>query len=56
MALNLKEKQYRKLIAELRNKLNLVECNLSDKEYDKIEFDKVPAKAMLKYRNVFNNK
>lgn len=54
--LNLKEKQYRKLIVELRNKLNLVECNLSEKEYDKIEFEKVPAKAMLKYRNVFNNK
>ncbi len=53
-SLGMSEKEYRKVLSELRNKINIVERNLSFKEYDKIDFFKVPAKAMLKYRNVYN--
>lgn len=53
-SLGMTEKEYRKILSELRNKINIVERNLSFKEYDKIDFSKVPTKAMLKYRNSYN--
>lgn len=53
--LNISEKEYRKLLSKIRNKLNLVEHNLTNKDYDNIDFSKVPAKAMLKYRKAFEN-
>lgn len=58
--LNMSEKEYRTTLSNLRNKLNLVEKNLTNREYDKIDFSKVPSKAMIKYnksytRNI-NNK
>lgn len=54
--LGLKEEEYRKLVTSIRRKLKLVETNLTNKEYQSIEFDKVPTKAMLKYRNCFYGK
>lgn len=51
--LNISEKEYRKLLAQLRSKLNIIEKNLTNKEYDKIEFDKIPAKALLKYNQAY---
>ena len=48
-----KKKEYRKLLAQLRSKLNIIEKNLTNKEYDKIEFDKIPAKALLKYNQAY---
>lgn len=55
-ALGMKEQEYRKLLKELRDKLNLVEKNLTTKEYKRIDFSQVPAKAMLKYRKAFEEK
>ncbi len=55
-ALGMKEEEYRKLLKELRNKLNLVEKNLTNKDYKNIDFSQVPAKAMLKYRKAFEEK
>lgn len=55
-AYNLSEQEYRKLLSSLRSKLNIIEKNLTNKDYDKIEFAKVPSKAMLKYEGVFNTK
>ena len=52
--LNMSEKEYRIILKELRNKLNIVEKNLTNKEYNKIEFSKVPAKAMIKYNEAYN--
>lgn len=43
---------YRKAISKIRARLNLIETKLVNKDYD-IDFEKVPAKAMLKYKNVF---
>ena len=55
-ALSMSEKEYRKMLANLRGKLNIVEKNLTDKNYDKIDFKEIPTKAMLKYTNVYKNK
>lgn len=52
--LGITEEEYRKTLTELRKKLNLVENNLSKKDYKTIDFEKVPAKAMLKYKVSFN--
>lgn len=48
------EKEYRKVLSELRSKINIVEKNLSEKTYDNINFEEVPTKAMLKYSYVFS--
>ncbi len=47
--LNMSEKEYRTTLSNLRNKLNLVEKNLTNRDYDNIDFSKVPSKAMIKY-------
>lgn len=46
-------KQYRKLLSELRKKISLVETKLTEKSYDEIEYDKLPSKAGMIYRNAF---
>ncbi len=51
--LNMSEKEYRTTLSNLRNKLNLVEKNLTNREYDNIDFSKVPSKAMIKYNESY---
>lgn len=48
-----KPKQYRKLLSELRAKLNLVETKLTDKRYGEIQYDKLPSRAGMIYRGAF---
>lgn len=55
-ALNMTEKEYRKTLSNLRNRLNIVEKNLTDKKYENIDFNHVPTKAMLKYTNAYTNR
>lgn len=52
-SLNMTEKEYRQTLSQLRNKLNIVEKNLTKKRYENIDFSKVPTKAMLKYTNAY---
>lgn len=54
--LGMSEKEYRKVLTTLRTKLNIVEKSLTTKEYDNIIFSEVPAKAMIKYQKVYNEK
>ncbi len=54
--LGLSEKEYRQILTSLRKKLNIVERNLTFKQYNNIDFNEVPAKAMLKYTNTFKEK
>ena len=54
--LNMSEKEYRKMLSSLRSKLNIVEKNLTERQYENIEFSKVPTKAMLKYTNAYMNR
>lgn len=52
--LKITEEEYRKTLSLIRKKLNLIENNLSKKDYSSIDFEKVPTKAMIKYRECFN--
>ena len=51
--LGLQEKTYRKTLSRLRGYLNIVERNLSQATYDKIQYSQVPSKAALLYKQAF---
>ena len=46
-------KQYRKALSILRARINVLERLMSEGRWDEIEFDKIPSKAGLKYKNAF---
>ena len=46
-------RQYRKALSELRKRINVLERLMSENRWDEIEFDKIPSKAGLVYRNAF---
>ena len=46
-------KQYRKTLSILRNRINIVERLMSENRWDEIEFDKIPSKAGMIYKNAF---
>ena len=51
--LKMTHKQYRKVLSSLRTKINIVEKLMSENRWDEIEFDKIPSRAGLIYRNAF---
>ena len=51
--LGLTHKEYRQMLSKLRAKINIVEALMSANRWDEIEFDKIPSKAGLKYKNAF---
>ena len=51
--LRMTDKQYRKTLSILRKKINVLERLMSAGEWNKIEFDEIPSKAGLMYRNAF---
>lgn len=52
-ALGLSEVEYRKSLSAFRKYLDIVECKMSRKEFDKITYKAVPSKAMMIYRSSF---
>lgn len=52
-ALGYTPKQYRKLLSELRKHINVVECKMSAKQWNEIDYSKVPSKANINYNNAF---
>ena len=46
-------KQYRRTLSILRERINVLEKLMSAGEWEKIEFDKIPSRAGLIYRNAF---
>ena len=50
---NMTHKQYRKTLSILRERIKVVERLMSANRWDEIEFDKIPSKAGLVYRNAF---
>ena len=46
-------KQYRKTLSIIRARINVLERLMSAGEWDKIEFDKIPSRAGLIYKNAF---
>ena len=52
-ALGMTCKQYRKSLSILRERINVLERLMSAGQWDKIEFDKIPSRAGMIYRNAF---
>ena len=52
-AFGMTPKQYRKTLSVLRERINVLERLMSAGKWDEIEFDKIPSKAGLKYKNAF---
>ena len=51
--LGMSEKNWRKIITPIRQKLNLVETKLTERDYSSIEYDKLPSRAFNKYKTAF---
>ena len=54
--LGLNSKDYRVMLSALRKKINIVERLMSENRWDEIEFDKIPSRAGLIYKNAFARK
>ena len=52
-ALGLSEVEYRKSLSAFRKYLDIVECKMSRKDFDKITYKAVPSRAMMIYRKSF---
>lgn len=53
-ALGMEQREYRRLVTALRSRIGLAECHLTRKQPGKVNYEAVPAQAMLKYRNAFD--
>ena len=53
VAFGMNHKQYRKTLAILRERINVLERLMSENRWDEIEFDKIPSRAGLIYKNAF---
>ena len=51
--LKLTPREYRLLLSKLRSYLDVVEVKMCDNEWSKIDYEKVPSLANLKYKNAF---
>lgn len=52
-AFGMTSRQYRKTLSTLRERINVLERLMSARQWDKIEFDKIPSRAGLIYKNAF---
>lgn len=52
-AFGMTHKEYRKTLSTLRQRIKIVERLMSENRWEEIEFDKIPSKAGLIYRNAF---
>lgn len=53
MGLGITEREYRIMLTELRKLIKIVEHNLSTKDYDGIDYSKLPSQAGMKYKKAF---
>ena len=51
--LSMNHKEYRKMLSIMRARINVLEVLMSANRWDEIEFDKIPSKAGLIYKNAF---
>lgn len=51
--LGMTHKQYRKTLSILRERINVLERLMSEGRWDEIEFDKIPSRAGMIYKNAF---
>lgn len=52
-SLGLTPREYRKLLSRLRKAISIVETKLTEKNYEAIDYSKIPSKASMKYRQAF---
>ena len=52
-AFGMNHKQYRKTLSVLRERINIVERLMSENRWDELEFDKIPSRAGMIYKNAF---
>ena len=53
IAFGMNHKQYRKTLSILRQRINVLERLMSENRWDEIEFDKIPSRAGMIYKNAF---
>lgn len=53
IAMGMSHKQYRKTLSILRARINVLERLMSAGKWDEIEFDKIPSRAGMIYKNAF---
>lgn len=51
--LNLSEREYRKVLTSLREKIKIVETKMCSRDWTNIEYDKIPSRASYMYRKAF---
>lgn len=51
--LNLSPAEYRRMLSLLRKKIRIVESQMSDNQWNKIDYGKLPSKAGFMYQNAF---
>ena len=51
--MSMSHKEYRKMLSIMRARINVLEVLMSANRWDEIEFDKIPSKAGLIYKNAF---
>lgn len=51
--LGIKVSKYRKLLSSLRKYIGIVETKLTERDYANIDFEKLPSRALFKYRSAF---
>lgn len=54
--LNLSERDYRKLLSELRGHIDVIERRMSSRNWSTIRYESVPSKAMTNYRKAFSKR
>lgn len=52
-AFGVNDKQYRKMLSKLRSKIDVTEIKMCSGDWDKIDYQKVPSKANLNYKDAF---
>ena len=52
-AMGMNHREYRKMLSIMRARINVLEVLMSANRWDEIEFDKIPSKAGLIYKNAF---
>lgn len=53
IAFGMNHKQYRKTLSILRARINVLERLMSENRWDEVEFDKIPSRAGMIYKNAF---
>ena len=50
---DIKESEYRKCLAKLRKKIDIVETHIAEKDYSTIDYERVPSVANVYYKDMF---